>query len=232
MDHSRASWVFVIGTEAKPPDLRCVTFNKRLKEYFKHSGFGWIWSWETAGGKNILVDPEDFPSVLERLPFDMIREGRLPTISSSSKSRSSNNYFQREAELESELVRLLRSEPNQVPHLDCQRRFSPNSAFEPASIPDIIIEEAGRVLIVELKLHEAGEVEISQIQRYLSNKDLAQAYAGKPRMGILVADRFTEEARRIAAETPEISLCRYRQCKAGSVSLEEDSPAFSIGRYI
>jgi hypothetical protein len=34
-DHSKNSWVFVIGKEAGPPALKRVTFNKRLKEYFK-----------------------------------------------------------------------------------------------------------------------------------------------------------------------------------------------------
>ena len=216
--HSPSSWVFVIGGEAKPPGLRCVTFNKRLKEYFHHAGLGWMWAWETAGGKNILVQPEDLDSVLRTLPLEEIKAGRLPTLAPRRKAAAAQ-FFASEEELEAELAALLMKASEGAASIQRQRRFGPNNAFEVASRPDILVVEPARLLVVEIKLHEASEVELSQLLRYLANSDLASSFGTRARHGVLVAGRFTSEAIAKSKGRDDVSLAEYRQDASGALQL-------------
>jgi hypothetical protein len=74
------SWVFVIGAEARPPKLRYVTFQNRLKPYFerfKGDGYAWAWQIENGAGGNIRTDPADLKQILAALPLENIRHGNL-----------------------------------------------------------------------------------------------------------------------------------------------------------
>ncbi|MDX2176443.1 MAG: hypothetical protein SF028_08225 [Candidatus Sumerlaeia bacterium] len=218
-DHRPASWVFVIGGEARPPALRCVTFNKRLKEYFKVNGLGYLWQWETDGGKNILVRPEDLAPVLSVLPLDDIREGRLPVVDRKPTRPGSDQYYRHEKDLESELHRRLAGSPQPPFDIQRQRSFPSNDSFDPISRPDVLVVEADAVLIVELKLHSGGEVEFSQLLRYMNNRALQQEFAPRATHGVLVADRFDQAARDAASHHPDTSLAEYLQHPDGRLEI-------------
>ncbi len=126
-DRSRSSWIFVMGGEAGPPALKRVTFHRRLKEYFRHAGLGWVWDWETAGGKNILVAPTDVESILQTLPLAGIRSGTLPALVISSR-RVAPQFFHNECDLEDALCDAIRVEASGFLHR--QRRFGSNNDFE------------------------------------------------------------------------------------------------------
>jgi hypothetical protein len=219
--HDASSWVFVIGSEARPPGLRCVTFHKRLKEYFKSSGLGWVWSWETAGGKNILVEPRDLDSVLDVLPLGQIQQGTLPTLFRGRTETRSNapTYFKDEMALELEIFSSLVRCGSAAGDVQRQRQFAPNNAFDVASRPDILVAASPLLVVMELKLHRAGEPEMAQLQRYLANTKLAAAFGSLRRHGVLVADRFEPQVVSWANDTAAVSLYQYQQHVTGDLVL-------------
>jgi hypothetical protein len=120
--HEPESWIFVIGGEAKPPHLKFFTFNKRLKADFKDSGFEWTWEWENSGGKNILIQPRDLRTILEHLPLDDIKNGRLPKYDRMKMLDTGGAFIRSEAELEGKLYANYISNPAVI-SLHRQRSF-------------------------------------------------------------------------------------------------------------
>lgn len=211
-DRTKSSWVFVIGAEAKPPLVKRVTFNKRLKEYFKNSGLGWVWDWETAGGKNILVMPRDLKSILETLPLDSIRKGELPAAGRSALSR--RRFFSTEADLEDAIFAIVTENAPQAPVFR-QMSFAANSDFEVASRPDLLVVGASCILILELKLYRGGEPELAQVKRYMSNAELQMAFDVLKPYGVLIAERFEESLLESTKRSRAISLVKYEQDAVG-----------------
>lgn len=60
--HAANSWVFALGLEARPPQLRRITFPRRLLPAFESAA--WEWSQQSWGSRDILVPPSCFPSAL------------------------------------------------------------------------------------------------------------------------------------------------------------------------
>jgi hypothetical protein len=228
-DRSLASWVFAIGSNGRPPELKRVTFHRRLKEYFKNAGLGWVWDWETAGGKNILVDPRDLPSVLQSLPLNDIRLGRLPSLTSSTSQRGHHEFFSSECDLEDELCRLIRATdlPNVLLHR--QRSFASNDGFEVASRPDVLLVGLNTLLVIELKLGEAGDT--GQLARYLRNEEIASAVPGLRRHGVLIADRFQPQIVAQANRRADVTLVRYGQGADAALQLNVVIGPDVLARY-
>ena len=68
-------WLFVLGAEARPPNVKVITFEKGNEEYLKkilttelaprmpiREG---AWQWEGRGGNNIFVHPSDLEKILK-----------------------------------------------------------------------------------------------------------------------------------------------------------------------
>ena len=70
-----ARWLFVLGAEARPPDVRVITFEKGRVEDLKKILRTEVeprtpllkdaWQWEGRGGNNIFVHPEDLEKILK-----------------------------------------------------------------------------------------------------------------------------------------------------------------------
>jgi hypothetical protein len=229
--HAPASWVFAIGAEAGPPRLKRVTFNKQFKEYFKHSGPDWAWNWENAGGKNIFVDPDDLESVLQTLPLDHIRRGDLP-VTRRSPTRACRQFYAKESDLERELYGMIRrgAEPN----VEVQRQlpFDGNDGFEVASRPDILVVDNEVMIVIELKLHEAGEADLGQVDRYLRNQAIATACSWRRLHGVLVAYRFAPAVLKAATSRPNLTLMRYQQSPDGELTLQSVLGSAVLDRYL
>lgn len=78
--HSKASWVFVIGSPSAPPELKRVIFSKRLKPYFESLTWRWDWEWEKGGGQDIFVDPNDLDGILDALPLEQMKREAFEMI--------------------------------------------------------------------------------------------------------------------------------------------------------
>ncbi|MBN2565985.1 MAG: hypothetical protein JXB46_09785 [Candidatus Eisenbacteria bacterium] len=229
--HARASWVFAIGGEAGPPRLKRVTFNKQLKEYFKHSGLDWVWNWENAGGKNIFIDPNDLESVLQTLPLDHIRRGDLP-VTRRSPTRSSRQFYAKESDLERELYGMIRRGAVPTVEVQTQRRFDANDRFEVAPRPDILVADHEMMIVIELKLHEAGEADLGQIDRYLRNQAIAAACSGRRLHGVLVAYRFAPAVLMAAKSRSDLTLVRYQQSADGELTLQSILGSAVLDQYL
>ena len=229
--HSRSSWVFAIGAEAGPPRLKRVTFNKQLKEYFRHSELGWVWNWENAGGKNIFVDPNDLESVLQMLPLDHIRRGDLP-VTRRSPTRAYRQFYARESDLERELYGMIRRGAEPTVEVQRQLPFDGNDGFEVASRPDILVADHEIMIVIELKLHEAGEADLGQIDRYLRNQAIAAACSGRRLQGVLVAYRFAPAVLLAAASRRDLTLMRYQQSPDGELTLQSILGSAVLDRYL
>lgn len=208
--HERNSWVFVLGAEARPPGIVCVTFNKRFKEVFRQSEFGL--SWESAGGNNILVPYADFSSVINALDFS--QTNLFPRQANQSNMHRSIG-FQSETELESALLSSLSS---RFDRFDRQISFPSEDRFKFRDRLDFVLINDQSAILCEIKLHEGDEAALAQVKRYASNKVIQSRYAPRKVSGILIADRFSDEVRQNAPAEPEISLYTYHETPTVTLS--------------
>lgn len=204
LSHDPGSWVFVLGKEALPPNVRCVTFHKRLKEYLKAAGLG---QWENAGGKNILVRPQDLRGALSCLPLDGMEAGGLPRLSTAGTFDRAGTYLSSEQQLEDTLYSAYFHHPA-VKAVYRQQSFAPNYPHEVASRTDLILDLSDRIVVAELKVGNSGEPDVAQVCRYRANAALARAYSGKLIYGALIAANFQQDAMTAARDT-SISLYTY-----------------------
>jgi hypothetical protein len=215
--HEPESWIFVIGGEAKPPHLKFVTFNKRFKAYFKDSGFEWTWEWENSGGKNILIQPRDLRTILEHLPLDEIKNGRLPKYDRMKLLDNGGTFIRSEAELEGKLYASYISNPAVIA-LHRQRSFTSNTPQERAARTDLIFTLDDRVVVAELKVGSSPEADVAQVRRYLENVALKSTYPDKPRFGTVIASNFQSDAF-AEAERSSVSLYVYDESNGLSLRL-------------
>ncbi|PVE25787.1 hypothetical protein DC522_03165 [Microvirga sp. KLBC 81] len=218
--HAPQTWVFVIGKEAKPPNVRWVTFHQKFKGYLREGGFLDEGSrkaeWENSGGKNILVRPEYLHPVLSYLPLDDIKAGQLPQIDKSGVLDPHRTYIKREKDLEDELEAMLRAHPK-VRSVARQRQYLPNVTGDPRCIPDLIVDIGSEVLVLELKPGNTSEADVAQPCRYRVNKALVAEYQGRSVRAVLAAANFQQSAVETAI-LRDVSLYAYEQ--RGRVTLE------------
>jgi hypothetical protein len=85
--HAPASWIFVLGGEARPPEVRQITLNKKLKDLLEKSDIHYFW--ESAGGKNFTIATEDLTDFLALVKNSPLAEGRaLPPFALGQDRRS------------------------------------------------------------------------------------------------------------------------------------------------
>jgi hypothetical protein len=144
----------------------------------------------------------------------------------------SAQYFRHEDNLETELYRRFLESPKPPLDIQRQRSFPSNDSFEPVSRPDILVVEADTVLVIELKLHAAGETELSQLRRYMNNRALQQVFTPRAVNGVLVADRFDQTALGAARLHPGISLAEYVQLADGRLGLRTVAGADRLSSYL
>lgn len=210
--HIPDTWVFVIGKEALPPGLRCITFHKRLKGYLKAAGLG---EWENSGGKNILVRPEKLSAALSALPLDDIRKGRLPQYNHERVFDASRSYVPSESALEDALYTAFCSR-SEIAAVHRQQSFPPNDPSEVAARTDLILDLSSRIVIAELKVGNSSEADVAQVCRYRANSALRATYPGKPLSGALIASNFQRDA---VAAAKRLSISLYAYEERGDIEL-------------
>lgn len=204
-DHKKP-WEFLIGGEAKPPKVKCITINKACRKPLSELSDDLLW--QNFGGKHLFIEPDSLRWVIELLkdvPREILVSGQ--TDRTLSRRQRQTIGFQKEKHLEDFIFERLVAAGYQVAR---QQAFATNGGIEPASIPDLIIEEQDRVFIVELKLHAAHTADLHQLARYQNNNQLAARYSGKDIVPVLLTAHFDPSVQTDAQrEMPDFELISY-----------------------
>ena len=206
-DHA-GPWEFLIGGEAKPPQVRCITVNKRLRLPLSELSEDLIW--QNFGGKHLFIEPD-----IERLEWVIRLLKLIPSevlLAVGTGRRLSAEHqkkvgFQLEKHLEDYVFKLLISRGLQTTRQP--KAFKSNRDIEPDSIPDIIVECGKTVFVVELKPNATHLADLHQLNRYATNKELIAKYAKFEIRPVLLAgffhDDILEEATNFAASFELVS---------------------------
>lgn len=190
-DH-QSPWEFLIGGEAKPPNLECITINKKLRGSLAKLSDALVW--QNFGAKHLYVEPN-----IEKLSWVMDLINKIPRheLIDSSKARTLRPRevrkigFQLEKQLEDFVFNLLVSqgyEPQRQP-----RAFKSNKNIEKDSIPDILLGVNKELFIIELKLNSADIADLFQLDRYACNLELQKKYHNFVLRPVLVAAYFSQD---------------------------------------
>ncbi len=185
-------WEFLIGGEAKPPNVKCITINKKLRLPLSKLSDDLIW--QNFGGKHLFIQPN-----LDRLKWliDLLKQIPRETLVNATTKRRLNSHeervlgFQLEKHLEDFVYEHLLARgfhPIRQP-----KAFKSNRSIEQASIPDIILEHGNEVYIVELKPNATNIADLYQLKRYATNKEIIAKYREKNLKPVLLAGFFHDE---------------------------------------
>jgi hypothetical protein len=190
-DHDKP-WEFLIGGEAKPPTVKCITVNKKLRASLSVLSDDLIW--QNFGGKHLFIEPTQ-----EKLSWllSLIKQIPRATLIEANSSRRLHRTtaqrvgFQLEKHLEDFVFEELKSRghaPVRQP-----RAFKSNRKIESDSIPDIILDYNNKVFIVELKPNATDLADLYQLDRYANNKEIIAKYSSKIIKPVLLTGFFHEE---------------------------------------
>ena len=185
-------WEFLIGGEANPPQVKCITINKKLRSPLSEISDDLIW--QNFGGKHLFIEPD-----LNKLKWLISLLKRIPreNLATSNNRRSLSKHeqkvigFQLEKHLEDFIFEQLLSNGHQP--IRQPKAFAPNRLIEQASIPDIILEHENEVFIVELKPNATDIADLHQLNRYASNNAIKSKYKHKSIKPVLLAGFFHEK---------------------------------------
>ncbi len=185
-------WEFLIGGEANPPQVKCITINKKLRAPLSEISDDLIW--QNFGGKHLFIEPD-----LNRLKWLIGLLKIIPKetlVASNLKRKLSKREekvvgFQLEKHLEDFIFEQLIA--NGYQPIRQPKAFAPNRFIEQASIPDIILELKNEVFIVELKPNATDIADLHQLNRYAANNEINKKYKHKSIKPVLLAGFFHEE---------------------------------------
>ena len=202
--HSKP-WEFLIGAEAKPPDIKMITVNNTHRKLLETSNLNF--HWQNFGGKHLFLSPK-----IEMLELLISEISKVPHKSfvSSFKSIGTSirpSGFRVENDLEEYVFNKFISN-NYLVHR--QHRFKTNNELESDSKPDIILEDKDKVYIIELKLNAAHIADLNQLNRYIDNNKLKARFNGKDIFGILLTGHYDQTILDEAKiKFPSINLYSY-----------------------
>ncbi|MDA8723985.1 hypothetical protein N9M90_04240 [Alphaproteobacteria bacterium] len=208
-DHAKP-WEFLIGGEANPPDVKCITVNKALRSPLSAISDDLIW--QNFGGKHLYIE-----STKEKLLWiiGLIKQIPRQTLVSTRKARQLKSRevrevgFQLEKHLEDYVYELLLSKGHHV--IRQPKAFKSNRAIERNSIPDLILEDEKNIFIVELKPNATDVADLHQLKRYATNKEIIARYKGKLINPVLLTGYFHKEIITEAKAFPlDFELVSYR----------------------
>ena len=164
--HSKP-WEFLIGAEAKPPDIKMITVNNTHRKLLETSNLNF--HWQNFGGKHLFLSPKI--KMLELLISEISKVPHKSFVSSFKSIGTSirPSGFRVENDLEEYVFNKFISN-NCLVHR--QHRFKTNNELESDSKPDIILEDKDKVYIIELKLNAAHIADLNQLHRYINNNKL------------------------------------------------------------
>jgi hypothetical protein len=181
--------------------------------------------WETAGGKNLFLPIDFLHSFLDALDdatLEAVTEGRRHATTKPGQLCQSGIVSERQ--LQDLLVQQILAQE----HFDVfgrVQRIQVNPVWvrlcsgeligSGRDIPDLVVETADQVFIVELKKAGIGYAEIHQLHRYLANPSLLSLAGHRPITGILIGDRVDSEITGRDLVSPhapsgKVSVLRYR----------------------
>ena len=189
--HSKASWIFVLGGEARPPEVRSITVSKKLVSLLRASGIHHFW--ESAGGKNFTIMPHDLQAFLDFMAKSPLADGRKLPPFALGQQVSKVHGFMTERQIEDKIFERLilrEGEPKTVTHR--QFGFASSRFVGGRDIPDLIFQMSDVAIIVEIKRYRGIEQELYQIARYLENENIKTAFHNLKCHGVIVADSFSQ----------------------------------------
>lgn len=201
-------WEFLIGREAKPPNVKCITINKKLRVNLEQLSDNL--NWQNFGGKHLFIEP-----TIDKLLWmlNLIQQIPRETLVTSnvarrlSKTQESAVGFQLEKHLEDYVFEHLLKRgysPIRQP-----RAFTSNHAIEQDSIPDILLEVGDCLFVIELKLNATDLADLYQLNRYATNKEIISKHQHKIIKPVLLTgyfhDEIVEEARKFEQDFELVS---------------------------
>lgn len=206
--HRPAFWVFCLGGEANPPNVRVVTVSKKVRGILQTNGLDAFW--ENAGGKNFSLAPEKLPIFLDALDKSGLRDlATLPAYSFEGRRLAPIVGVPSEKYLEDCLFEAISSKTGEHERVQRQPRFPSEHVLHAQDIPDLIIETESSAILCELKLYRAIEPDLIQIRRYMANQQIRRNFGQRRLQGVLVAHSFEPEIRATASETADCSFYAY-----------------------
>lgn len=179
-------WEYLLGGEAKPPNVKYITVNKTHRKVLEVSGINI--NWQEVGGKHIKYSPsiENFLELINKIkkyPHKAYKNNEF-----IDDSEEGTTGFKNEKNLENYLLSKYKEAGYCV---DAQLSFLKNKGSKlNKDIPDLIFLNKKNVFIIELKLNVAIKSDIKQLNRYLKNKKIIERYKDKKIIGVLIAGYF------------------------------------------
>ena len=229
-DHNKP-WEFLIGGEARPPHVKCLTVNKALRYALRDGSDDPLW--QNFGGKRLFIEPSPeslrwLIELIKKIPREELVNNK--TARALSTRQRSTTGFQTEKHLEDYIYERLIQRGLKVLR---QESFETNGGIEPASRTDLIIEDNNRVFILELKLHTADVADLYQLKRYETNRALNHRSAGKQITPVLLAGHFNQSVKAEAErELKTFELISYKYKNHERISFDADSKLTTFMAYL
>jgi hypothetical protein len=216
-------WVVVLDQFSSRPQVTQVTVEKSFHGVLQHLGLSR--DWETAGGKNLFLPIrflEQFLDALDDATLDAVAAGRRRASTEPAHLRRAG--IVKEQQLQDILAWQIKAQRHTavfglVKDVQIQPSWlRPRGGTVLRSgrdIPDLVVETAERVFLVELKKAAIGYAAIYQLHRYLANPSLRHMAGRRAITGLLIGDRMKptitpSDLIPPAAIPAAVSMFRYR----------------------
>jgi len=207
--HSKP-WGYLLAGEAKPPNIKGITVNKKYRKVLEDSKIDF--EWQKLGGNHLFLPPS-----IEKLTLLIKEINKYPHEDFEKNTKYDGNIrnvgFMYENEQEDFLFKRLVSLGFET---EQQQSFYKNISDTKNSRTDIILKKDNEIFIIELKPYPAKYEDLEQLSRYLNNQNLQERYKDMVVHGILISahlhkDRL-EETR---LNYPNLNLYSFSYNKGG-----------------
>lgn len=176
-------WVAVLDKSSGQVPVMRITVTKKLRDFLITTGISFVW--ETAGGRNIFIDRailSDFLALLSDRPHN--KQFEEPYENSFLNNHRSG--IENETSLQSLVIdAIAKGKIGILGNVICLhanprwRRKVDGLDPQIFDIPDIVVETAESLWILELKLNEIGDSAIDQAARYATNSECIRLANGR-----------------------------------------------------
>jgi len=183
--HSKP-WGYLLAGEAKPPNIKGITVNKKYRKVLEDSKIDF--EWQKLGGNHLFLPPSinklsllineinNYPH--EEFEKDTKFDGKIRDVGFTNEAEQENFIFNRLASMGFETEQ--------------QQSFNKNINDTKSSRTDIILRKENEIFIIELKPYPAKLEDLEQLNRYLNNQQLREKYKDMVVHGILISAHFHE----------------------------------------
>ena len=181
--HSKP-WGYLLAGEAKPPNIKGITVNKKYRKILEDSKIDF--EWQKLGGNHLFLPPS-----ISKLSLLINEINKYPHAMFEKNSNIDEEIrdvgFMFENEQEQFIFNRMISLGFEA---EQQLSFYKNINDTESSRTDIILKKNNEIFVIELKPYPAKSKDLMQLNRYLNNKELQNKYKDKVIHGILISAFF------------------------------------------